>query len=259
MASCIATSSTISGGIACASCVRKTARPSVASSAFLHKAVRAAGSPYTLSAGGSRFLGKAAPSRNHRAGLVRYKESQIEGEINDWRIKQMCQVAHRYYTELWSKGAGAWADDILDEDVELKDELWATHPFVGRTALKKQVQHFRHLYPDLVMEIDDIGVSGTQDLSIRWSARATNLGGPHATHHYTHFSGVSSIHFTDDRKKVKSVVTYRQPTAEEMSNRCEISWRSSPSTTEIQLVPLHVSTANYDYLPGLNKKNGGEK
>ena len=123
-----------------------------------------------------------------------------------------------------------------------------------------QVLHFRKLYPDLVMEIDDIGVYGTQDLAVRWSARATNLGGAHPTHHYTHFSGVSSLRFTDDRKQIAEVVTYRQPTSEEMSNKCEMDWGSSSgSTTEIQLVPLHVSTANYDYLPNLSRDSGDDK
>jgi len=174
----------------------------------------------------------------------------------------MCKIAHRYYAELWSAGMTSIAEEILDENVQLKDELWGSHPFVGRVTLTKQVLHFRKLYPDLMMEIDDIGVYGTQDLAIRWSARATNLGGAHPTHHYTHFAGVSSLHFTDDRKQIAEVVTYRQPTSEEMSNKCDMDWGSASggaSTTEIQLVPLHVSTANYDYLPNLSKDNGDEK
>lgn len=198
------------------------------------------------------------PNRRSRGRPVRYKESEVEGEVNDWRIKQMCQIAHRYYAELWSKGSMSAADEILGEDIQLNDELWASHPFVGRETLKKQVLHFRQLYPDLVMEIDDIGVYGTQDLAIRWSARGTNLGGPHPTHHYTKFSGVSSLHFSNDRKRVESVTCYRQPTSEEMTKQCDITWRREPSTTEIQLVPLHVSTANYDYLPDLNKKAKGK-
>eukprot|EP00951_Prasinocladus_malaysianus_P011027 scaffold81393_cov48-Prasinocladus_malaysianus.AAC.1 len=145
------------------------------------------------------------------------------------------QIVHKYYAEMWSKGDEDVAMAILDDDVKLNDELWGSHPFVGRKALFAQVKAFRKLYPDLKMEIDDIGIYGTQDLAIRWSARATNLGGPHPTHHYTHFSGVSSFHFTADRKRVAEVVTYRQPTSEEMTNKCEISWRRQPSTTEIQL------------------------
>jgi len=165
----------------------------------------------------------------------------------------MCSIAEKYYSLLWSAGDLEAADDILDDDVQLKDELWASHPFVGRTALKKQIAKFRTHYPDLKVEIQDIGVYGTQDLAVRWTATATNLGGPHATHHYTHFGGVSSLHFTEDRKRIAEVVAYRQPTAEEMTNKCELSWNREASTTEIQLVPLHVSTANYDYLPELKK------
>lgn len=207
----------------------------------------------------SRFQGSFRQEGSLRRGLgakgwqLRYKEKQIETDVHDWRIKQMCEVAHKYYVDMWSKGDEAVAEEILDEEVELKDELWGSHPFVGKAAMKKQVKAFRKLYPDLVMEIDNIGVYGTQDLAIRWSARATNLGGQHPTHHYTHFSGISSLHFSDDRKRVAEVVTYRQPTSEEMTNKCEVSWRREPSTTEIQLVPLHVSTANYDYLPELKK------
>lgn len=205
---------------------------------------------------------RSSPKVARRGGPVRYKEAKVDEEVKDWRIKEMCKVAHRYYAELWSNGSKTAAEEILDENVSLKDELWGSHPFVGRVTLTKQVLHFRTLYPDLVMEIDDIGVYGTQDLAIRWSARATNLGGAHPTHHYTHFAGVSSIHFTDDHKRIAEVVTYRQPTSEEMTNKCDMDWNKSNngsrSTTEIQLVPLHVSTANYDYLPGLKKDKKGD-
>mmetsp|Transcript_44837 Transcript_44837/g.113495 ORF Transcript_44837/g.113495 Transcript_44837/m.113495 type:complete len:261 (-) Transcript_44837:209-991(-) len=235
---------------------RSAARsPSLLSAPTLH--ARRIGSPLPAgrpAAGAPRIGGRLAGWR-----ALRYKEKEIEdGEVHDWRIKQMCEVAHRYYADVWSRGDMGAADEVLDEEASLKDELWGSHSFVGRDALKKQVAAFRRLYPDLQMEIDNIGVYGTQDLAIRWSARATNLGGAHPTHHYTHFSGISSLRFSDDRKRVAEIVTYRQPTSEEMTNKCEVSWRREPSTTEIQLVPLHVSTANYDYLPELKKKKKKE-
>lgn len=44
---------------------------------------------------------------------------------------------------MWSKGNEETADEILDEDFELKDELWGSHPFVGKSAMIKQVMRNR--------------------------------------------------------------------------------------------------------------------
>jgi hypothetical protein len=78
-------------------------------------------------------IGLAGPS-----GLSDYKKTH---EVHDWRIKQMLEVCHRYYKELWSAGNLEAAEEILDSNFVYKDMVWSPkdHALIsGPSAMKSE-------------------------------------------------------------------------------------------------------------------------
>lgn len=82
-------------------------------------------------------------------------------------------VVRRLVEEVWNKGNFA----VLGELVS--DKYIGTHPIIGTVrgleGFKQQVQTFRAAFPDLRLDIDDIGMAGDRVFN-RWTARGTQRG-----------------------------------------------------------------------------------
>lgn len=82
-------------------------------------------------------------------------------------------LVRRLVEEVWNKGNVA----VLGELVS--DKYIGAHPIIGTVrgleGFKQEVQTFRAAFPDLRLDIDDIGMTGDR-VFIRWTARGTHRG-----------------------------------------------------------------------------------
>ncbi|GLC37360.1 hypothetical protein PLESTB_001595600 [Pleodorina starrii] len=204
--------------------------------------------------------------------VIAFKERD---DIQDWRVKQMVDTCHVYYSRLWSRGDIAAADALLDPKFVYRDlcspvgwvspatdsALPPTGMVVGPRALKALVEDVRTQYPDFYMEVEELAVSDTHRIFVNWVSHGTQLGpaspadsspaapsasstsGPASTaanaapsHHNSSIHGVDVITFNHDRSRMLEVNVFRQLSSDE---RRDVERRLAPNPLEIRLARLH--------------------
>lgn len=143
-----------------------------------------------------------------------------EGKTSqDWRVKQMTDLCHVYFQDLWCDGNTDLADDILDPGFVHHDPIWRhSQLIVGPNAFKRVVKAFRGGYPDLNLEMVDFSSSKDTRIFVQWEGSATNLGkfkGKRPSGHFSSISGVTTFDFNHDRSKISEATVYRSPMREE--------------------------------------------
>lgn len=82
-------------------------------------------------------------------------------------------LVRRVVEEVWNKGNLGMLNELVS------DRYTAVHPLLGNVrgldGFKQQVQTFRTAFPDLRLDIDDVGMTGDK-VFIRWTARGTHRG-----------------------------------------------------------------------------------
>lgn len=145
------------------------------------------------------------PSRS--TGLVvAYKETE---KIQDWRVQQMVEKAHIYFSDFLTKGNESVAEDILDDSIVHKDMVWdPAHPTVGVQGMKHYVHDLKAAFPDFWVNIEQISTCDTNCIWVKYEGAATGLGEYHghkATHHTSPFSGINVLKFNADRSKIVEI------------------------------------------------------
>ncbi|GIL97662.1 hypothetical protein Vretimale_3243, partial [Volvox reticuliferus] len=121
--------------------------------------------------------------------VVAFKE---QDNIKDWRVKQMVDTCHVYYSSFWSRGELAAADALLDPQFVYRDLCsvagWAqrsptgtlppTGMVVGPRAFKALVGDVRTQYPDYYIEVGELAVSDTHRIFVTWVSHGTQLEAP---------------------------------------------------------------------------------
>ncbi|KAK9835302.1 hypothetical protein WJX81_000299 [Elliptochloris bilobata] len=150
----------------------------------------------------------------------------LKDNIQDWRIKELVEVANQYFQDIWSKGDLNKADALLADDFVHNDAVWGRQQLVaGPKAFKRFVENVRLAYPDFSVRITEVGVCNTTRLFVHWQGEATNLGSYHdhkPSKHSSSISGINLMSFTEDRSQLKEVLVYRVPLAEDRSELGEL-------------------------------------
>jgi len=104
-------------------------------------------------------------------------------------------LIHRWFEEVWNKGRVATIDEILTSDAVLHG--LGTEDVPGPDGFKRLHSAFRHAFPDMVEQIDDIIAEGDL-VAVRWSGTGTHRGeilGVAPTGKRVRFSGMDFIRF----------------------------------------------------------------
>lgn len=171
--------------------------------------------------------------------MAAFKEHE---EVRDWRVKQMVESCHAYFSDLWSHGKLEVADELIDDECVHKNMIWGEHLTVGPHALQKLVKATRQAYPDFWIKIDQVAVCDTTSVFVQWEGQATNLGSFHEhkpSYHQSTLSGVTLFKFNKDRSKMVEVVVYRQALSEEEHEQHEVA-------LEDDLHTLHLARLHFD-------------
>lgn len=187
-------------------------------SAFAGHPERLRSRPRHPGSNASRRAASAGGSGLRQKAVVAYRESD---EIQDWRVKEMVDLCHAYFSDIWCKGDVSVADDILDPAFVHNDPVWRSAKLiVGPSAFKKFVEVLRNGYPDLIVEPVEFSTCDTTKVFVSWEGRGTNLGRFHGnapTRHVSAISGISTFSFNHERSQITEVTVFRTPTAEEKS------------------------------------------
>lgn len=102
------------------------------------------------------------------------------------------------------------------------------------------IRDIRSRYPDLLYEVNQLGLSDNNHLFIMFSFTGTNMEAPAGSvpsYHESHVGGIAMLTFNDDRSKLLEVCEYRQPTLEEKN---EVLERAQPTNIfSMKLARLH--------------------
>ncbi|KXZ44711.1 hypothetical protein GPECTOR_63g38 [Gonium pectorale] len=114
----------------------------------------------------------------------------------DWRVKQMVDTCHVYYSGIWSRGDLRQAEALLDPAFVRRDLCGAAGwggsggpnggggagggmgLVVGPRAFRSLVEDVRRQYPDYYIEVDEVAVSDTHRLFVSWTSHGTQLEAP---------------------------------------------------------------------------------
>ena len=108
-------------------------------------------------------------------------------------------LVRRLVEEVWNKGNLAVFGELVS------DKYIGTHPIIGTVrgieGFKQEVQTFRAAFPDLRLDIDDIGMSGDR-VFLRWTARGTHRGafmGIQASNNKGQVQGITLSRFAEGK------------------------------------------------------------
>ncbi|GLI59617.1 hypothetical protein VaNZ11_001482, partial [Volvox africanus] len=138
------------------------------------------------------FSSKAAHNPTRCRKITRVVAFKEQDNIKDWRVKQMVDTCHVYYSSLWSRGELLAADMLLDPQFVYRDLCsvsgWAqrsltgnlptTGMVVGPRAFKALVGDVRTQYPDYYVEVEELAVSDTHRIFVSWVSHGTQLEAP---------------------------------------------------------------------------------
>lgn len=179
-----------------------------------------------------RSFSKALPVRHERCRAKNNKNNLIkafrydphnpnEGAIQDWRVKQMVELAHTYFMEFLTNKKVELADSLFAEDVLHRDVIWdPTHPTVGIEGMRHYLSDLATAFPDFFVEIDQFSTVDTNSLIVTYHGSATNLGEYHhhkATRHASSFEGTNTFKFNHDRSRITEIHVYRSAFAEDIN------------------------------------------
>eukprot|EP00884_Botryococcus_braunii_P006932 jgi/Botrbrau1/1623/Bobra.0185s0038.1 len=140
-------------------------------------------------------------------------------QVQDWRVKQMMDAVHVYFSEILSKGNEAAVDKLISPAFVQKDCIWDTSDLVvGTKRFKEYIKQTRKAYPDYFVEVKEVGVCDMNRLFVQWEGVATNLGEYHGhkpSHHASNVSGINLISFNEDRSLITEAIIYRSPMMED--------------------------------------------
>lgn len=115
-------------------------------------------------------------------------------------------IVRRFFTELWSKGNLAVADDIVDIDA-INDDPVGSGLGMGPEAIKRLVTMYRSAFPDLTLQTEQV-IAEKEMVAIHWVSSGTHradfLGAP-PTGRRVQIDGISILQI--ERGKIAEVFT----------------------------------------------------
>jgi len=85
----------------------------------------------------------------------------------------IARVARRYITEIWSKGDLSAVDELVDENIVVRDTMGTN--IKGRDQLREMVKMMQSSFTDNTFEVEDVIVSGDR-VVIQCTWRGTHRG-----------------------------------------------------------------------------------
>ena len=83
-------------------------------------------------------------------------------------------VARRYMTDIWAKGKLDVIDELVGDDIELKDPM-TPHGVRGKDAVRERIREMSKSFSDAAIAIDEVIVSGDR-VVLRHTWRAKHTG-----------------------------------------------------------------------------------